>query len=66
MFGTLLSGFEIVLVAIVIYLLVYGLINRICKCLENRAMYKAMESMSADNFEKFLQIMRNTNNGKNS
>ena len=56
MLGTIFSGFEIALVALFIYVLLYTLINRICTCIEMCAMYKATGSMSEENFEKFINM----------
>lgn len=56
MFGTILSGFEIALVALFIYVLVYSIINRICNCIEHCALAKTMK----------LEELEKVINGKNS
>lgn len=42
MFGTILSGFEIALVALIIYVVVYTIICRICECFERCATARAI------------------------
>lgn len=54
MFGTMISGFEIALVALLIYVLLYALINRICQCFEYCSKMRAIGKMG----ETGLQIKK--------
>lgn len=48
--GEMMSSFDITLLVIVIYLAVYGIVNRICKCIEQFAYAKrCSEKMEGNN-----------------
>lgn len=49
---------ETIVVIIIVYICVYSIVVRICKCLEKNTINKSFSSMKADELQKMMSIIQ--------